>query len=204
MNFEKLSGFSEKVFGNRKILLFLIIANLAGFFAGIYFYWGQLVDSPPLLWILILDSPVSVFLFAVVCLLFYFRKKIPEALKFLASAYVIKYGVWTLLTIWLYWSNYRIFDDQVIGVLDFILHFGMVVEGMVLIPKIRPKIRDALFVLFVCLANDVSDYFFGTVTRIPPAYISLLMTESFAASVLITLSIAVYRISAGSKGRSRP
>lgn len=191
MNFEKFVGLSEKIFGNRKILLFLIIANLAGFFAGIYYYWNQMMDSSPALWIVILDSPLSVLLFSVVCLLFYFRKRIPEALKFLASAYVIKYGIWTMLTLWLYWSNYRIFEDQAIGILNFFLHFGMIIEGIVLIPKIKPKISDAFIVLLLCLANDVSDYFFGTVTRIPPTYMSFLMAESFAASIIIVLSIFI-------------
>jgi uncharacterized membrane protein YpjA len=193
MKMEKLSSFSEKIFGSRKSLLLIAFANAAGFFAGVYFYWAQLMDSNPWTWILILDSPVSVLLFAVVCVLFYFRKKIPEALKFLAAAYVIKYGVWTLLTLWLYWSNYVVFEDQVIGILDFILHFGMVVEGILLIPKIRPKFRDALIVLAILLANDVSDYFFGTVTRIPPTYLNVLMTESFAATILIVAAISIFR-----------
>jgi uncharacterized membrane protein YpjA len=204
---EKLSKFSEGIFGSRKVLLFLIASNLAGFFAGIYFYWNQLIDSNPLLWIAIIDSPLSVLLFSVVCILLYFGKKIPEALKLLASAYVIKYGIWTMLTIWLYWGNYASSPnplDPAIGIADFFLHLGMVIEGIVLIPKIAPKIRDVAFVLLLCIANDVSDYFFGTVTRIPPAHLNFLMIESFAASVLIIFSIAFYHISAGSKGRSKP
>jgi len=189
---EKLTMFSARVFGNRKILLALIIANLAGFVAGVYYYWNQLVVSHPLLWIVIIDSPLSVLLFASVCTLFYFRKKIPEALKLLASAYVIKYGLWTMLTLWLYWSNYRLFEDQVIGIADFLLHLGMVIEGIALIPKIRPRIRDALLILCILLANDVSDYFFGTVTRIPPDYLGFLMTESFAASVALAVLMLLY------------
>jgi len=186
------------------MLAFLITANLAGFFVGIYYYWDQLAASPPALWIVIMDSPLSVLLFSIMCLLFYFRKKVPEAFKFLAAAYVIKYGAWTMLTLYLYWANYAAFNDQVIGVLDFILHLGMVIEGIILIPKIRPKIADALLVLFICIANDFFDYFLGTVTKIPPTYMNFLMLESFVASVLITLSIAVYQISTGSKGKVKP
>ena len=186
------------------MLAFLITANLAGFFVGIYYYWDQLAASPPALWIVIMDSPLSVLLFSIMCLLFYFRKKVSEAFKFLAAAYVIKYGAWTMLTLYLYWANYAAFNDQVIGVLDFILHLGMVIEGIILIPKIRPKIADALLVLFICIANDFFDYFLGTVTKIPPTYMNFLMLESFVASVLITLSIAVYQISTGSKGKVKP
>ncbi len=186
-------SFSEKFFGNRKILLFLISANLAGFCAGIYFYWNQLTASSPLLWIAIMDSPLSVLLFAAVCLMFYFKKKIPETLKLLASAYVIKYGIWTMLTLWLYWSNYVIFEDRVIGILDFALHIGMVIEGVALVPVIKPKIKNLAAVLSLLLANDYLDYFWGTVTRIPLEYIDLLMLESFAATVVIVICIFIYQ-----------
>jgi uncharacterized membrane protein YpjA len=192
----KLSEFSEKIFGDRRILIFLFFANLAGFFAGMYYYRNQLAESSPALWVVIIDSPLSVLLFAVVCVLFYFRKRIPEALKFLASAYAIKYGLWTMLTIWLYWGNYASSPDPfdpAIGIINFFLHFGMIIEGIVLVPKIRPKISDALFVLLLCLANDYFDYFLGTVTRIPSDYLNLLMLESIASSLLITFSIAFVR-----------
>jgi uncharacterized membrane protein YpjA len=186
-------SFSEKIFGNSKILLFLISANLAGFCAGIYFYWEQLAASSPFLWIAIMDSPLSVLLFAGVCLLFYSKRKIPETLKLLASAYVIKYGIWTMLTLWLYQGNYAIFGDQVIGVLDFALHLGMVLEGLALVPLIKPKIKNLATVLLLLLANDYLDYFFGTVTRIPLAHINLLMLESFAATIAITFGIFIYQ-----------
>jgi uncharacterized membrane protein YpjA len=188
-----LPAFSERIFSDRRILAFLVAANLVGFFTGIYYYWDQLADSHPLLWAAILDSPVSVLLFAAVCILFYLGKKPPEAFKFLASAYVTKYGVWTMLTLWLYRSSYAVFDEQLTGMINFFLHLGMVVQGVMLVPKIKPEIKGALTVLFLCLANDVSDYLFGTVTRIPPDHLGFLMAESFAASVLIVLSVSMLR-----------
>ncbi len=183
------------------MLAFLVAANVAGFFTGIYYYWNQLMASPPALWIVIIDSPLSVLLFSIVCLLLYFRKGIPETFKLLAAAYVIKYGFWTMLTLWLYWVNYAVFGDQVVGGLDFILHLGMAVEGVMLIPKIKPKITGALFVLAICLTNDYLDYFWGTVTRIPPTYINLLMFESFAASILIVFMITARQFYGTAAGR---
>lgn len=201
MNLEGLSG---KIFGNNKLLILIAFANLAGFFVGIHYYWEQLMDSSPFLWIVILDSPISVLLFAVVCVMMYFRKKIPDLLKFLASAYVIKYGVWTMLAIWLYWSNYVIFEDQVVGVINFFLHFGMVLEGIILIPRIQPNKYNSVILLSLLLANDCFDYFLGTVTRIPETYVVFLMAESFLASFLIILSIYTYFVLAGLKSRSNP
>ena len=188
-----LKTISEKILGNRRFLIFLIFANLAGFFVGIHYYWEQLMDSSPLLWIVILDSPISVLLFSTVCFMIYFRKKIPDLLKFLASAYVIKYGVWTMLAIYLYWSNYVVFEDQVVGVINFFLHFGMIAEGIVLIPKIRPNKHNSIIVLLLLLANDCFDYFLGTVTKIPVTHMNFLMAESFIASILIVFSVLIYQ-----------
>jgi uncharacterized membrane protein YpjA len=195
MSFEAIS---EKILGNRILVLLIALANLAGFFVGISYYWEQLTDSSQFLWVVILDSPISVLLFALVCFMIYFRKNIPDLLKFLASVYVIKYGIWTMLAISLYWSNYVIFGDQVIGILNFFLHGGMVLEGIILIPKIRPNKYNTVIVLLLLLANDYFDYFLGTVTRIPETHVGFLMIESFAASILITLLIFVYHSSRGS------
>ncbi|MEE9323392.1 MAG: DUF1405 domain-containing protein [Candidatus Aenigmarchaeota archaeon] len=194
-----LKTISEKILGNRRFLIFLIFANLAGFFVGIHYYWEQLMGSSPLLWIVILDSPISVLLFALVCVMIYLRKRVPDILKFLASVYVIKYGIWTMLAIYLYWNTYVVFEDQVVGVLNLFLHFGMILEGIVLIPKIRPNKYNTLIVFALLLANDYFDYFLKTVTRIPGTHMNFLMMESFAATIVIIISIVIYQISTGSK-----
>lgn len=178
-----LESLSEKIFSNRKLVILVALINLAGFFVGIYYYWSQLMDFSPLFWIVIIDSPLSVLLFAVVCLLIYFKKNVPDLLKLLTSVYVIKYGMWTMIVIGLYWSYYSY--DAVLGVLNFILHFGMVLEGIVLIPRIRATKYKSAIVLAFFLLNDYCDYLLGTVTRIPPEHIGFLMTESFLASILI-------------------
>ncbi len=190
MIFESLS---EKIFGKRIFVILIALANLAGFFVGIRYYWEQLMDSSPFLWIIILDSPISVLLFAFVCLLIYFRKKIPNFLKLLASVYVIKYGIWTMLAIYLYWGNYVVFEDQVVGIVNFFLHFGMVLEGIILIPKIQPNKYNTVILLLLFLANDYFDYFLGTVTRIPETHVSFLMIESFLATIVIIFSIFIYQ-----------
>ncbi|MCK5023825.1 MAG: DUF1405 domain-containing protein [Candidatus Aenigmarchaeota archaeon] len=188
-----LEKISNRVFGNKKYLLIIALANLAGFFTGIYYYWGQLMDSSPILWIIIIDSPLSVLLFSVVCFLYIFGKRIPEFLKFLTAVYVIKYGIWTMITLCLYWSNYLILSDQIIGIANFFLHFGMVLEGVVFIPKIKVDRINALLVTLLVIGNDFMDYVVGTVTRIPPTHVGILMIESFAATIVITILIIFYQ-----------
>ncbi len=186
-----LESFAGKIFASKVFLLFLIFANLTGFFVGLIFYKEQLIESSPLLWIVIIDSPLSVFLFAFVCALMYFRRKPPSILVYLACVYVIKYGIWTMFAISLYWGNYVGFD-QVIGVINFFLHFGMVVEGVALAPRISVTKGGAVVVLLLALTNDYFDYFLGTVTRIPETYVNFLAFESFAASVLVVFLIFIF------------
>jgi len=190
----KFMRFSEKIFSNKKILIFLILANISGFFIGLYFYLPQLMTSSPVFWPIIIDSPLSVLLFAIVCLMFYLRKTPPEPLKLLACVYVIKYGIWTMLTLWLYWTNYVFLEDKIIGILDFFLHLGMVLEGLALIPKIKSKIYESFAVALYFLFNDYCDYFLGTVTRIPPDHLNFLAVESVVASIGITSLIFLFNL----------
>lgn len=183
--------FSNKIFSNRKFLLFLIAINVFGFFAGTYYYYPQLSETPLYLWVVVLDCPIAVLLFAIVCALIYLKVEVPKILEFFTSAYIIKYGIWTLLAITLYWNYYV--TNETLGILTFLLHVGMVLEGAVLIPRISPSKHNTVIVLLLLLANDFFDYFLGTVTRIPETYMGFLMYESFAASVLITLLIFIYQ-----------
>jgi len=197
----KLSRFSELVFSDRRILAFLIFANVLGFFVGLWFYWPQLMDSPPAFWIIIIDSPLSVLLIAIVCALFYFRRKAPESLKCLAGAYLIEYGLWTVAAIALYWKSYVTSPDPldpVIGIINVFLHLGMVVEGIALIPQMRPKIKHALLVLAVLLVNNFFDYFLGTLTRVPDTYKNTLAVESFTVTLATAAVIFIL-----TRGRNR-
>jgi uncharacterized membrane protein YpjA len=195
---EKLSAFSERIFSGRRILLFLIAVNMAGFLLGVYNYYGSLAESPPYLWPLIADCPVAVLLFSLVCCLFYSRRKVPNLLIFLASVYMIKYGIWTLSAIVLYWPLYAASGDQITGALNFALHCGLILEGVVLSAKISHKIRDMLIVMIILIASDYSDYFLGTLPDIPGTHVGFLMVESFIVSMVLPFFIHIFsRISEG-------
>jgi len=185
-----LKEFSDKVFSNRKLLLSLVILNVLGFFAGMWTYYPQMMENPPHLWLIVLDCPIAVLLFAIICAYVLLRLDVPDALEFFTSVYLIKFAVWTMLVIALYWNYYL--TDEILGVSTFILHAGMVLEGLILIPRIRPKKYYTVIILALLLINDFFDYFLGTHTAIPSEYLGFFMYESFAASVLITLSIFIY------------
>jgi uncharacterized membrane protein YpjA len=185
MFLKKIPG---KILESRKWLLALIIINIVGFFYGLYYYSYQLSTTPFYLWILVLDSPIAVLLFAIVCGLKFFNKKIPQFLLILTIAYVIKYGFWTMLVIWIYWPYFSTYLPE-IHTLNFFLHFGMILEGIVLIQLIKPKAKLAksiFAVMILLLINDFFDYMLGTVTRIPETHMQFFFVESVAASLFLT------------------
>ena len=193
-----LKDLSDRVFSNRKLLLLLVIVNLLGFLAGMSVYYPQMTETSPYLWIIVVDCPLAVLLFAIVCSLICLKVKIPNILEFLTSVYLIKFGIWTMLTIALYWNYYSAYEF--LGILTFILHAGMVLEGIILIPRISPNKYNTVILLALLLLNDYFDYFLGTYPVVPPEYLGFLMTESFISTVLIIPSIFLYKkILTGSK-----
>ncbi len=198
-----LGEFSERVFSNRKLLFLLVIVNILGFLTGMSAYYPQLRETPAYLWLIVVDCPAAVFLFASICFLVYFRIRAPDVLAFFTSVYLMKYSVWTLLAITLYWPYYA--GNEMLAISNFILHSGMFLEGVVLMPRIRPHKRSAGVVLSLLLINDCFDYFLGTHPVIPPEYAGFLMYESFLASFFFVFLVFVYqKISTGSKSSSKP
>lgn len=196
---------------SRKWLWTLLLVNVTGFLFGIWYYLPQLSQSNPLLWLFIIDCPLYVLLFAAICGL---RLKgndldqrsksnapsVPGWLYYLTSVGLVKYGFWTGLVVFLYW-NVLFSAAPVLYSILFPLHIGMMLEGIILIPRTgkiqegawKRKLLEPLLVCVWFLLNDWLDYFMGTVTAVPPAHLGLLMWESLAATLILTIGIFLSR-----------
>ena len=149
----------EKKFGI--ILLLVIIANLIGAYFGFFIYYAeQIAATPAFLLAFVADCPLAVLLVAASLFLVWIGKK-NDFLSFLASAYALKYGIWTVAVIlWFnqiyfapaYWELYAIM---------LVTHSGMVLESFALVGKIDVKKEYLLVVLGWFLLNDYMDYFWG-------------------------------------------
>lgn len=184
-----LSEISGRIFGSREILIVLITVNLIGFIAGIYYYLDEFAVSSPLLWIIIADCPLSVILFSVICYRYFAGKIVPDLLALFTSVYLIKYGIWTISAIILYWDLYVQAGEIILGSVNFLLHIGLVLEGIILLPKAGRNAYNTVIALSLCLLNDLSDYFLGTLSNIPPAHVQVLMIESIIVSIALPFSI---------------
>jgi uncharacterized membrane protein YpjA len=133
--------------------------NIAGFFVGTVFWYGDFIrtSSPPL-WAypFIPDSPLSTLLFGAALILLHRRRPV-DLLNRFAIVYNIKYGTWTMLFWSLYWG--RTGDLNPVSLLMFATHLGMAVEGILLLQYVQPlHTRDNFVVLAWCLLGDIVDY----------------------------------------------
>ena len=180
-----LKKFSDYFLENKKWLAFLVLINIGGFIYGIYYYSYQLSITQVYLWPFTIDSPLYVIFFAFTSYLLYKNKRIPNWFLFLTAVGLIKVGIWTTLVLWFY-SDYYFATAFALNIAILILHVGMVLEGLVLIPRFSVKTKEFLAVLAWFLFNDWLDYFAGIHTLIPEGFAQLLMYESFGASILLT------------------
>ncbi len=181
---------AKKMLSDKRWLIALFAINLLGFIYGIYYYRYQLSITPKHLWIFTLDSPLPVLLFAAVCAFLYLRKNPPQWLILMSFIGLIKYGVWTDIVIYLF-RDYFFSANPLIYSLNFPLHFGMILEGLLLLRFLKPKISDIVFVGGFYLVNDYLDYFLGNVTLIPTGHHTFLMIESFAMTTILII-IGIY------------
>jgi uncharacterized membrane protein YpjA len=181
-----ISKLSEKVLSSRRFLLLLIAINLVGFIFGIYYYMPQLAVTPSYLWLLVIDCPLYVFLFALVLVCLLVRFRLQDVLIFAIFVGLIKYGLWTVLVILLHSSLFFSVDAAMYCFL-LVSHVGMMAESVVLWGSFRPTVYNTAAVALFFLANDISDYVYGTLPTIPQTWVPALFVESLLVSVLIPL-----------------
>jgi len=185
-------------------LFFLIVAvNIIGMLYGYYYYYNQLASSPFWLWVFIPDCPFYVMLFTAALLLALFGFE-NELLNYIAAVGMMKYGVWTLLALLVFYDYFFSGSLWFLSSVLFILHIGMFAEGPLLIYR-KVKRRDFVIGLVWFLINDYFDYFYtytnllgeftvGTHPILPSGErVFLMMVLTFALTFV--MSIGAYWLS---------
>jgi uncharacterized membrane protein YpjA len=163
---------------SRNFRLFLVAVNILGTFIGIYYYWGQLVNSPIYQWIFIADCPLYALLFAVTVA---FKSKKLSFLTFFGS---VKYASWTVFVITAFPEFYFSIDATYYSIL-LVLHIFMFLQSFLLLPWIKENATEILTVTSWFLLNDVADYFFGTVGNIPTYGFQTILVFSFVSTLFL-------------------
>lgn len=193
--------FSAWVLFTRWVVWSLVAVNLVSALTGyVYWYGSDILESPPALWPFVPDSPLSATLWAAAALAVYYRRHIPF-LGLLAVTGSIKYGLWT---VWVWFTNSLsggAYDLE--AVVLSLNHFGMVLEGLVLLPWIRFGALEAAAVTVWYGTNDLVDYVVGRRPRLPnPEDADLI--AAFAAATTLALGSVWLSLSGSARSLGFP
>jgi uncharacterized membrane protein YpjA len=179
----RLSGWLVRI---RWTTYTLVTINLVMALAGyVYWYGGDILAAPVWQWPFVPDSPLSATLWAI-ALLAYHRGRHWHLLGLLAVTGAIKYGLWTDF-IW-YTNSLSSHSYTLEAWAMSLNHFGMVLEGLVLLPLLRPRVRDVLIVAAWYGLNDALDYGIGPHPRVPNPWDFTAITI-FAVGTTVVLSV---------------
>lgn len=185
----------------RALLAVVLIINLLGTAFGYYYYQGLLESSPIWKWVFIPDSPNSTIIFSIAIALILLNRA-SSTLSALGCVYVMKYGLWTMFVI-LYFPDFFLTPERADYYwLMFWLHFGMVLEPVLILHTIEKNKRTLLIPLILLLINDAMDYMGGTSPLYSFPLGSLGLTPVFSVGETILFSIIAYSL-AGNKALAR-
>jgi uncharacterized membrane protein YpjA len=195
-SFFSFSFISGKIFSSRKILFFLVLANLVGAFYGFVFYYGKKFFLTPLhLWLFVPDCPLFSFLFAFSVFLVLMDKE-KSFLFFFTLAGSLKYGFWTVFVLLFFSGFYFTPENHLMYSVLLVAHVFLFVESFLLIKKIKFKLFYLVPSLLFFVANDLSDYFLDTHPPLPESelnfmfYFTLLSSLAFVAFALLLVKKA--------------
>lgn len=158
----------DRITGDRRLLIAILLINIAGSAFGLYYYWEQLLMTPWYLWLAVPDCPLYTFLMIFALLLILLNR--PSAtLNTITAVGLSMYGAWTTIVL-LYFGE--IYFDPANAPMScglWVSHFGMGLEGFLLLPwlsRVKP-ISWALTAIWFAVMDSV-DYFYrfaqGTIT----------------------------------------
>jgi uncharacterized membrane protein YpjA len=165
----------------------LVAINLGAAIPGyLYWYGDDILQAPVYLWPFVPDSPLSVTLMGAALIVLHRRGR-ADLLGLLACTGAIKYGAWTVFVWFLGWLQGTPYTFEAAHLS--LSHFGMVLEGLVLVPLLAPRLIQVAAVLAWYWANDVVDYVLGFHPRVPhPEDLGLI--AAFAVTTTAILSLA--------------
>lgn len=157
---EPLWKLIDRITGNRRLLIVILLINIAGSAFGLYYYWEQLMVTPWYLWLAVPDCPLYTFLMIFALLLILLNK--PSAtLNTITAVGLSMYGAWTTIVLLYFGELYFDPANALMSSGLWISHFGMGLEGFLLIPWLaRTKpVSWALAAVWFAVLDSV-DYFY--------------------------------------------
>lgn len=151
----------REILFDRRFLWFLFLINAGGAASGYLWYARQLAVTPWYYWPFVPDSPLSATLFTFMLGSFLAGRRGPgwQLLSLVATAWIIKYGLWAMGIITDYWLTPA--RPSPIEWALWLSHLGMAAEGFLYFPFLSISRRQAAALTFWLVINDYIDYGLG-------------------------------------------
>jgi len=193
MQFFDLNSFSQKIFSSKKLMYFLILANLIGALYGFIFYYGKQFFITLLeLWLFVPDCPLFSLFFGLALLLILLKKE-NSFLFFFTLIGALKYGFWTVFVLLFFNEFYFIPENSLMYSVLLIAHLFLFFESFLLIKKIKFKLVYLIPALLFFVTNDLSDYFLGTHPSLPLHELNFMFYFTLISSFFFVL-IALFLV----------
>lgn len=175
---------------NTKLIYLLIAINLAGTAFGFYYYVPQLMNTDPLLWIFVPDSPLATLSIGA-SLLFYRLKKRERALETFAFVTNFVYGLWTPFVLLVYSPGFL--EVTALPMYGFLIfsHLGMALQAFLVLDYSFFSSQGFTVAGFVNVTDNLVDYTLGTHSTIYTNGSSELPAAA-AALTLTFLGLLIY------------
>jgi len=168
----------------RPFLWSLLGVNAAGSLYGFYWYHDQLAATPLYLWLFVPDCPLytTIFCFVLAGLI---TGVVSPLLQLVTYVGLIKYGAWAVFVLTLSGVTGSGLDRE--GLLLYISHVGMVLEGALFLLHLAWTPAQVWWNAGWMATNDAVDYLIGTYPTLPePAYLKVIITFTISSTILIT------------------
>lgn len=177
---------------DRRLFISLLVVTLIGSAFGYYYYQYQFSTTPPYLWLFVPDCPLFTTFFAIVLIGQLMGKESPLFNAF-TFAGLLKYGIWTVFVLLLYWNDYLSDGEGLFRGVLMIMHIGMVLLALTLANDLRRDMQmkrigtgGIYLVGSAFLVFDFFDYVVGTYPLIPTVHLGLVSWFSVGETFVVT------------------
>ena len=168
---------------HKSFLWILLFVNLFGTVYGYDWYKGQLINTEPIYWVFVPDSPTASLFFTLAIFGWLINRNF-KLIEALALITLVKYGLWAVVM-----NLLTLFETGSIGWVGWMLvgsHFAMALQAVLYSPNYKFSYGHIVIAAVWTLHNDVIDYIFGQM----PVYRDLMIYMDKIGYFTFWLSLA--------------
>ncbi|MCK5661287.1 MAG: DUF1405 domain-containing protein [Methanosarcinales archaeon] len=187
----------------RWLFIPLLVITLIGSAFGYYYYEYQFSVTPPHLWLFVPDCPLFTTFFAIVLIGQLMGKESPLFNAF-TFAGLLKYGIWTVFVLLVYWNDYFSNGEGLFRGVLMIAHIGMILLALTMVNGLRRDGQmdriskgEMYLVGSVFLIFDFFDYVVGAYPLIPTTHLGLVSWFSVGETFAVTALLLVLSLKKG-------